>query len=439
MAFRLLALCFLLFVALPSVAMAEKAEIIGDDLGVGVSWAAKFPSLARNGVAIHGQDILDQIGQLPRNTTAFMSLGIYDAVSGDINVKKPVQDILAAAKALDVKLVWLGPPCVFKPWDVSSKQLDEVLHDELAGTGVIYVSMRGSDICDRSLRGAEGVHFNLAGYTMMWQKAAAAAGFPVVTISAETALSLDCKPDLEESTKDGIVAISVAVRGRDWSISHIAASGVRYERANQYSLRDASNAGVLSWEGTKLNRPYLKMVGQISGSGTQFAYIESIYDTRKVETKTTELRASCTLVAAISPSSSASEGTASMRTLVQTQKEGGTFVVPVLINGAITLNFTIDSGASDVSVPIDVVFTLMRTGTLSTSDFLGSKTYTLADGRSTPSETFRIRSLKVGDRVLENITASVAPVAGSLLLGQSFLSQFKSWSFDNQRQMLILE
>src|ERR1700722_8240731 len=108
MAFRLLALCFLLFVALPSVAMAEKAEIIGDDLGVGVSWAAKFPSLARNGVAIHGQDILDQIGQLPRNTTAFMSLGIYDAVSGDINVKKPVQDILAAAKALDVQLVWLG-------------------------------------------------------------------------------------------------------------------------------------------------------------------------------------------------------------------------------------------------------------------------------------------------------------------------------------------
>ena len=38
--------------------------------------------------------------------------------------------------------------------------------------------------------------------------------------------------------------------------------------------------------------------------------------------------------------------------------EGGTFIVPVTINDKITLNFNIDSGASDVSVPADVVSTL---------------------------------------------------------------------------------
>ena len=38
--------------------------------------------------------------------------------------------------------------------------------------------------------------------------------------------------------------------------------------------------------------------------------------------------------------------------------EGGTFVVPVRINDQITLKFVIDSGASDVSVPADVVMTL---------------------------------------------------------------------------------
>jgi uncharacterized protein (DUF2147 family) len=43
---------------------------------------------------------------------------------------------------------------------------------------------------------------------------------------------------------------------------------------------------------------------------------------------------------------------------------GGTFVVPVEINGAITLNFTVDSGASDVVVPADVFSTLTRTGTI---------------------------------------------------------------------------
>jgi clan AA aspartic protease (TIGR02281 family) len=117
---------------------------------------------------------------------------------------------------------------------------------------------------------------------------------------------------------------------------------------------------------------------------------------------------------------------------------GGTFVVPVLINGKINLDFTIDSGASDVSIPADVVMTLMRTGTLTESDFQGSKTYTLADGSTVPSETFMIRSLRVGDKTLVDVTGSVASVKGELLLGQSFLSRFKSWSIDNQRQVLIL-
>jgi predicted aspartyl protease len=83
--------------------------------------------------------------------------------------------------------------------------------------------------------------------------------------------------------------------------------------------------------------------------------------------------------------------------------------------------------------------TLMRTGTIKESDFLGQKTYMLADGSKVPSQTFRIRSLKVGDRVLANVDASAAPVEGSLLLGQSFLNRFKSWSVDNSKHSLVLE
>jgi predicted aspartyl protease len=55
------------------------------------------------------------------------------------------------------------------------------------------------------------------------------------------------------------------------------------------------------------------------------------------------------------------------------------------------------------------------------------------------AQTFRIKSLKIGDRVIENVTASTAPAEGSLLLGQSFLNRFKSWSIDNNRQVLVLE
>jgi hypothetical protein len=52
--------------------------------------------------------------------------------------------------------------------------------------------------------------------------------------------------------------------------------------------------------------------------------------------------------------------------------EGGAFTVPVSINDKLTLNFILDSGAANVSIPADVVMTLMRTGTLSAADFLGS-------------------------------------------------------------------
>jgi predicted aspartyl protease len=119
--------------------------------------------------------------------------------------------------------------------------------------------------------------------------------------------------------------------------------------------------------------------------------------------------------------------------------EGGIFVVRVQINGVIPLDFTVDSGAADVSIPADVVSTLMRTGTIQDSDFVGSKMYILADGSTVPSATFLIRSLEVGGHLIENVMGRVASAQAPLLLGQSFLSCFNSWSIDNKRQVLLLE
>jgi hypothetical protein len=65
---------------------------------------------------------------------------------------------------------------------------------------------------------------------------------------------------------------------------------------------------------------------------------------------------------------------------VPVKKNGGIFVVPVEINGALTLEFGVDSGAADVSIPLDVFSTLKRTGTLRDSDIIGRSTYVLADG-----------------------------------------------------------
>lgn len=128
----------------------------------------------------------------------------------------------------------------------------------------------------------------------------------------------------------------------------------------------------------------------------------------------------------------------SAQSSIKMEREGGVYVVPVRFNDMITLSTIVDSGASDVSVPADVVSTLIRTKTINDYDFLGQRTYVLADGSKVPSRQFRIRSLKVGDKTLENVVASIGSANGEILLGQSFLSRFKSWSVDNEQHTLML-
>jgi hypothetical protein len=124
--------------------------------------------------------------------------------------------------------------------------------------------------------------------------------------------------------------------------------------------------------------------------------------------------------------------------MIRMEKRGGVYVVPVRFNDVITLDAVVDSGASDLSIPADIVSTLMRTKTVTDEDFLGKQTYVLADGSEVPSQQFRIRSLKVGNKTLENVVASIASVNATILLGQSFLSKFKSWSVDNEKHTLVL-
>jgi uncharacterized protein len=141
----------------------------------------------------------------------------------------------------------------------------------------------------------------------------------------------------------------------------------------------------------------------------------------------------------IAPPTKAPNQNPSSRSGVPLKADSGIFVVPVEINGTVTLNFAIDSGASDVSVPADVFSTLKRAGTVRDADLIGQRTYVLGDGSKTQSAIFTIRSLRVGNIVVENVRGSVAPSQGNLLLGQSFLERFKSWSIDNTKRELLLE
>ena len=118
--------------------------------------------------------------------------------------------------------------------------------------------------------------------------------------------------------------------------------------------------------------------------------------------------------------------------------EHGTLQVPVVINGKISFNFIIDSGATDVSIPASVFSALTRDGTVSRQDFLDKRLYKLADGSGEISQRFRIRSLRVGKLEVRDVIASIGDSGGLPLLGQSFLSRLKSWSIDNERQALLV-
>ena len=100
--------------------------------------------------------------------------------------------------------------------------------------------------------------------------------------------------------------------------------------------------------------------------------------------------------------------------------------------------FVLDTGAADVLLPADVVFTLLRTGTLHSSDFTSYRPYILADGRELPSAQFKIRELKVGQHTARNVISGVGRLGSDALLGQSFLSRFGSATIDYKRNVLVL-
>jgi hypothetical protein len=123
---------------------------------------------------------------------------------------------------------------------------------------------------------------------------------------------------------------------------------------------------------------------------------------------------------------------------IQLERQHGLYMVPVRINGAIILPFFLDSGSTVVVIPSDVFSTLLRTGTVKDSDFVGTGIITLADGSEQSSELFILHEVKVGDHVISDVVANVAPVKGDPLLGQSFLAKLPAWAIDNQRHVLVL-
>jgi predicted aspartyl protease len=123
---------------------------------------------------------------------------------------------------------------------------------------------------------------------------------------------------------------------------------------------------------------------------------------------------------------------------VKLKEHANTYALPVQVNGSVTVYFILDSGASDVQIPVDVFRTLIRTGTITEKDLVDEQTYSLADGSEVSRSRYMLRTPEIGGNIIPNVIASIGPLASDPLLGQSFLSRLNSWTLDNKRHVLIL-
>jgi len=130
---------------------------------------------------------------------------------------------------------------------------------------------------------------------------------------------------------------------------------------------------------------------------------------------------------------------AAAETIQLKKHAGGGYLIPGRINDAVTVTFVLDTGASDVSIPENVARELEQAGKLDRGDFLGTRTYVLADGSRVPSRRVLLREVTVGGQTVSNVTASISRSGSPPLLGQSFLSKFASWTLDNERAALVLK
>ena len=127
-------------------------------------------------------------------------------------------------------------------------------------------------------------------------------------------------------------------------------------------------------------------------------------------------------------------------TIIKLQKAGSIYSVPVELNGVLKIDFIFDSGASDVSISPDVALTLLRTGTIKKEDWLEGAYYKFADGSTAKSKRFKLKSLKIGNKIISNVICSISnSLEAPMLLGQSVLSKFGKYTFDYKNGVLVVE
>lgn len=127
------------------------------------------------------------------------------------------------------------------------------------------------------------------------------------------------------------------------------------------------------------------------------------------------------------------------KTTVRMTKDGGVFVIPIEIN-TIQMYFIFDTGASLISISSAEATKLLNTGKLTDRDILGKSEFSDANGDISEGTIINLSTVKIGNRVLNDVLACVVENQNApLLLGQSALGKFGKISIDYERSEITFD
>ena len=108
------------------------------------------------------------------------------------------------------------------------------------------------------------------------------------------------------------------------------------------------------------------------------------------------------------------------KTVVKMNRKNGVYEVPIEINGS-KMFFIFDTGASDITISLTEATFLYKQGTLTDDDFLGTQQYQIADGSISEGTIINLKTVKIGNRTLTNVQASVviSPDGNSMYFSMS--------------------
>lgn len=127
------------------------------------------------------------------------------------------------------------------------------------------------------------------------------------------------------------------------------------------------------------------------------------------------------------------------KNVVKIEKTDGVYYIPIDID-EVPMHFIFDTGAATISISETEAIFLYKQGKLTSDDIKGSANFSDANGNITEGTVINLKSVRIGNRVLENVQASVVRnMDAPLLFGESALEKFGKVSIDYNKMEISFE